>query len=231
VSSQDAHADDVLRDLLKAATEAGALPRVARAPRPAQQERYDRVLAAAIETAREGGYDAVQMRTVAQRSAVSLATVYTYFTSRDNLVFRATTIWTALLRWQLDEPTTPEGRKQPLTRAETSTRMLRAMSAEPHLMEAWARGNMTSDDQVVESLRNVDWAFWAPGAEKDSLDVGLRNHYMLVNDVLFAGVVRWAFGQRDLDEVIESVARLAASADAASDLSPRPEPRSRADGI
>src|SRR5260370_40152778 len=54
-------------------------------PRSAQQDRYERVMRATIDLAREGGYNAVQMREVAKRSGVALGTVYTYFQSRDNL--------------------------------------------------------------------------------------------------------------------------------------------------
>jgi AcrR family transcriptional regulator len=50
---------------------------------PAQQERYDRVVAAAAGVLAAGGVDAVQMKDLAQRAGVSLATLYRYFPSKE----------------------------------------------------------------------------------------------------------------------------------------------------
>lgn len=50
---------------------------------PAQQARYDRVIAAAAEALSTGGQEAVQMKDLAQRAEVSLATLYRYFPSKD----------------------------------------------------------------------------------------------------------------------------------------------------
>jgi AcrR family transcriptional regulator len=50
---------------------------------PAQQAPYDRVVAAASEVLSAGGDEAVQMKDLAQRAGVSLATMYRYFPSRD----------------------------------------------------------------------------------------------------------------------------------------------------
>jgi TetR/AcrR family transcriptional regulator, cholesterol catabolism regulator len=49
----------------------------------AQQERYDRVVATATEALSAGGKDAVQMKDLAQRAGVSLATLYRYFPSKE----------------------------------------------------------------------------------------------------------------------------------------------------
>ncbi len=54
-----------------------------------QTERRDRVLLAALSLAAEGGYDAVQMRAVAERSEVAIGTVYHYFSSKDHLLASA----------------------------------------------------------------------------------------------------------------------------------------------
>jgi TetR/AcrR family transcriptional regulator, cholesterol catabolism regulator len=50
---------------------------------PAQQARYDRVIAAAAEALSAGGQEAVQMKHLAQQAGVSLATLYRYFPSKD----------------------------------------------------------------------------------------------------------------------------------------------------
>jgi AcrR family transcriptional regulator len=59
-------------------------PTVPAAPAtPAQQARYDRVVAAAAEVLSGRGEEAVQMKDLAQRAGVSLATLYRYFPSKD----------------------------------------------------------------------------------------------------------------------------------------------------
>jgi len=50
---------------------------------PAQQTRYARVLAVAAESLSAAGGDAIQMKDLAQRSGVSLATLYRYFPSKE----------------------------------------------------------------------------------------------------------------------------------------------------
>src|SRR5256714_5943045 len=58
-----------------------------------QQARRSRVIAAALELAGEGGYDAVQMRDVAATACVALGTIYRYFTSKDHLLAAALVEW------------------------------------------------------------------------------------------------------------------------------------------
>src|SRR5256885_15341107 len=52
----------------------------------AQRERRKRILDATIALASKGGYDAVQMRTVAERADVALGTLYRYFPSKIHLL-------------------------------------------------------------------------------------------------------------------------------------------------
>ena len=51
-----------------------------------QLERRTRILLAAGELATEGGWDAVQMREVAQSADVALGTLYRYFPSKEYLL-------------------------------------------------------------------------------------------------------------------------------------------------
>jgi AcrR family transcriptional regulator len=62
---------------------------------PAQQARYDRVIAAATEVLAAGGQEAVQMKDLAERAGVSLATLYRYFPSKDYVLLAV-----ALARYQ-----------------------------------------------------------------------------------------------------------------------------------
>src|SRR6202161_3293685 len=53
---------------------------------PAQLERYDRVLTTASAILSAGGEEALQMKDLAQRADVSLATLYRYFPSKDHVL-------------------------------------------------------------------------------------------------------------------------------------------------
>jgi AcrR family transcriptional regulator len=59
-----------------------------RPPTRRQVERRARVVATATQLATEGGYDAVQMRTLSERSGVALATIYKYFDSKDQVLIQ-----------------------------------------------------------------------------------------------------------------------------------------------
>src|SRR6185503_800266 len=58
----------------------------------AQRDRRKRILDATLALASKGGYDAVQMRTVAERADVALGTLYRYFPSKIHLLVSALTL-------------------------------------------------------------------------------------------------------------------------------------------
>jgi AcrR family transcriptional regulator len=60
-----------------------------RQPPASQRARRERILDAAVELATDGGYDAVQMRAVADRADVALGTLYRYFPSKVHLLVAA----------------------------------------------------------------------------------------------------------------------------------------------
>jgi AcrR family transcriptional regulator len=58
-------------------------------PSAAQRDRRERILDASLALAAQGGYDAVQMRVVAERAGVALGTLYRYFPSKIHLLVSA----------------------------------------------------------------------------------------------------------------------------------------------
>jgi AcrR family transcriptional regulator len=64
--------------------------------------RRTRVIEVAMLMAREGGYDAVQMREVAERADVSLGTIYRYFKSKDDLLLAGLVGWVGILRRRIE---------------------------------------------------------------------------------------------------------------------------------
>src|SRR5690349_25056784 len=55
----------------------------------AQSDRRRRILDATLQLASRGGYEAVQMRAVAERAEVALGTLYRYFPSKIHLLVSA----------------------------------------------------------------------------------------------------------------------------------------------
>ena len=58
-----------------------------------QAARRTRVLEAVVDLAGEGGYDAIQVRVISERTGVSSDTIYRYFGSRDRLISVAMNEW------------------------------------------------------------------------------------------------------------------------------------------
>lgn len=176
------------------------------ASRANQQERYERILIATIELARAQGYEATQMRDVAQRSGVALATVYTYFQSRDHLVHRASVAW----NWILTETAAEYARSRTAGEDEPDgfltfvAELTRMFVAEPTMLEVWVRSTMTRDRSVTSTRMSIDWTYWARTFGND-VPPGddLEHRTLVIGDVFYAGAVRWAFGQADLDEVVD----------------------------
>ena len=68
----------------------------------AQRERRKRILDATLALASKGGYDAVQMRAVAERADVALGTLYRYFPSKIHLLVGALTMEMDQIQDKLD---------------------------------------------------------------------------------------------------------------------------------
>lgn len=207
------HADPseaVVAFAISAGADPGALHRFWTAPRKSQQTRYERILLATMEIAREHGYDAVQMRDVAARSGASLASIYTYFQSRDNLAYRAAVVWASLMlsRARVEVAGELEGlgaSEQLLARQNAQTA---AICGEPNMLALWVHSTMTDDPAVVSAQRDVHWAYWLEDSNGVIPDAEARRNLELAQDVFYARAVRWVFGQDDLESVVQSVTEL-----------------------
>ncbi|MEU1312355.1 TetR family transcriptional regulator [Streptomyces cinnamoneus] len=134
---------------------ASAAPMTPAAPMTARQEaRRRRILQATARLAGRGGFDAVQMREVAESSGVALGTLYRYFPSKVHLLV-------AVMQDQLEDlhetlrkrPPTDE---DPAARvARTLMRAFRAMQREPHLADAMVRALTFADRSVSAEVETV----------------------------------------------------------------------------
>lgn len=120
----------------------------------AQRERRRRILDATVELASTGGFDAVQMRAVAERADVALGTLYRYFPSKIHLLVSALSRELeradAMLR---DRPIPGD------TAAERVIHVLRrttrGMQGDAHLTEALTRAFMFADASVQTEIHTV----------------------------------------------------------------------------
>ena len=120
----------------------------------AQRERRKRILDATLALASKGGYDAVQMRTVAERADVALGTLYRYFPSKIHLLVSALTLEFERTQEKLD--------RRPIPGATPYDRMLyvlsrvtRTMQREPMLTEAMTRAFMFADPSAAAEVNTV----------------------------------------------------------------------------
>lgn len=119
-----------------------------------QEARRRRILEASTRLAAGGGFDAVQMREVAEESGVALGTLYRYFPSKIHLLVAVMQDQLGRLHGTLlDRPpaaSTPGERV-----AETLLRAFRALQREPLLAEAMVRAVIFADRSVREEVDTV----------------------------------------------------------------------------
>jgi TetR/AcrR family transcriptional regulator, cholesterol catabolism regulator len=117
------------------------------APEPlsrSQSARRARVLAAAMELGATGGYDAVQMRDVAQTAGVALGTIYRYFPSKDALLAAAMLAWMEDLEARVGKRA-PAGETTAARVFDVLRRAVATIERQPQLAEAVITA-LTSDD-------------------------------------------------------------------------------------
>jgi AcrR family transcriptional regulator len=168
----------------------------------AQRERRKRILDATYELAKTGGFDAVQMRAVAEQADVALGTLYRYFPSKIHLLVSA-------LGRQFDEAALRlHDREIPGdTQAErvlyVLKRMARGMQGDPKLTEALTRAFMFADSSVANEIHVVGMAMTsivthamhggvpADDAVSDE-DVAIAR---VIGDVWLSALVAWVTGR------------------------------------
>jgi AcrR family transcriptional regulator len=177
-----------------------------------QQERRARVLAAATALATEGGYDAVNMKDVAERSSVSLATVYRYFGSKDHLLAEVLVGWGDRLAGRLDDAP-PRGDSPADRVVNVLRRAARAVELEPRLAEATTAALLSRDPGVAESRAGFTAMMrgWLDVALAAAVVPDRETVIEVLEHVFFSTMVGVVTGRRDPREVgdhLERAARL-----------------------
>jgi len=159
----------------------------------AQRDRRRRIIDATIALASKGGFEAVQMRAVAERADVALGTLYRYFPSKIHLLVSG-------LGAQLDRAL-DRMRRAPIpgdTRGERMlhvlSRITRNMQRDPHLAEAMTRAFMFADtsaatevDQVARQLEEL----FTLALGKDEPSEEDKAIARVIGDVWLSNLVAW----------------------------------------
>lgn len=169
----------------------------------AQRERRRRILDATLALASQGGYDAVQMRAVADRADVAVGTLYRYFPSKVHLLV------TALAReFEAVESRADKSRLRGTTSLERLRHVLdmitMAMQRDPLLTEAMTRAFMFADASAAAEVDKVaiiiDRLLANAMVEGEPTDLDLKIA-RVVSDVWMSNLVQWLIRRASATDV------------------------------
>jgi TetR/AcrR family transcriptional regulator, cholesterol catabolism regulator len=179
-------------------------PASLRAP---QLARKKRIVAAAIDLAERGGYDAVQMRDVAKRANVALGTLYRYFPSKDQLLASVWIDWSheieaEILRQRLRGDTAAE-RIMDFVR-----RVTKALELEPMLASALVKSLLAPDVSAEESRQEMRAMLGRViDEELSEMPTGTRVDIRdIIGQVFYANIVLWVNGRMPVERLYENMA-------------------------
>jgi TetR/AcrR family transcriptional regulator, cholesterol catabolism regulator len=179
----------------------------------AQRERRQRILDATLALASKGGYDAVQMRAVAERAGVALGTLYRYFPSKIHLLVSGLAREFERDQEKLDR--TPIPGHTPYDRTiYVLGRITRKMQREPMLTEAMTRAFMFADPSAAAEVATVARLMERMltramhDGEPSADDIAIAR---VIGDVWLSNLVAWVTRRASADDVsnqLELAARL-----------------------
>ena len=161
-----------------------------------QRARRARIVEAATALLETGEYDSIQMRDVAARAGVALATVYRYFGSKEHLYAQALLDWSSSFAERADlvvaDASSDEARLRALLR-----RIIRAFERWPQMLRAEVMLQASHDPQARECYG--EWADRNVGALRAALRTLSPEDAAAVVDitgtVLGSRLREWALGR------------------------------------
>ncbi|MEV6808610.1 TetR family transcriptional regulator [Streptomyces sp. NPDC051132] len=196
------------------------MPAEASSSRPAvpalterQEARRRRILRASARLAGRGGFDAVQMREVAESSQVALGTLYRYFPSKVHLLVATMQDQLEHLHGTLRKKP-PAGDTAAERVAQTLMRAFRALQREPHLAEAMVRALTFADRSVSPEVDQVSRQTTAIILDAMGLDAPTPEQLSVVRVIehtWHSALITWLSGRASIAQVkvdIETVCRL-----------------------
>jgi len=177
----------------------------------AQRERRERILDATIALASQGGFDAVQMRAVAERADVALGTLYRYFPSKIHLL--VTALAREFERAEKVLATRTISGDTPADRVITVLRRTtRGLQGDPHLTDALTRAFMFADKSVSQEIHVVGMLLtrmltraMRPGTDEvTDDDIAIAR---VIGDVWLSALVAWVTGRSTAEETAAHMER------------------------
>jgi AcrR family transcriptional regulator len=197
-----------------------------------QEARRRSILDATTRLACRGGFDAVQMREVAETSGVALGTLYRYFPSKIHLLVATMEDQLGQLHTALRQR--PPAATAPSERvADTLLRAFRALQREPQLADAMVRALIFADRSVSAEVATVsrltttiildamgtdaatgdtgpggtDAGSGSGGTDAGGTDVdpALLSAVRVIEHTWHAALVAWLSGRSPVDQVTEDI--------------------------
>jgi TetR/AcrR family transcriptional regulator, cholesterol catabolism regulator len=159
----------------------------------AQRERRKRILDATLAIASKGGYEAVQMRAVAERADVAVGTLYRYFPSKVHLLVSALGREFERIDAKTDRTTLAGG--TPYQRLNLMVGKLnRAMQRNPLLTEAMTRAFVFADASAAGEVDHVGKLMDSMFARAMSDGEPTEDQYHIarvISDVWLSNLLAW----------------------------------------
>ena len=175
----------------------------------AQRERRQRILDAARTLASKGGYDAVQMRDVADKAEVALGTLYRYFPSKVHLLISVMREQTDALADRLE--------KRPVEGPTAADRVIALMQQatgrlqrSPSLTEAMVRALMFADASAAADVASVTesttdaitHAIHGPDREPSDEDAKIAR---VIEQVWLSSLLAWLSGRSSAAQMADDI--------------------------
>ncbi|HSV41254.1 MAG TPA: cholesterol catabolism transcriptional regulator KstR [Nocardioidaceae bacterium] len=180
----------------------------------AQRDRRKRILDATIALASKGGFDAVQMRAVAERADVALGTLYRYFPSKIHLLVSG-------LAREFEQANSNFDRR-PIPGDTPHERVMyvlgrttRSLQRDPNLTEALTRAFMFADASVANEIHVVGMhvtklmirAMQDQESPIEDIvptedDIAIAK---VIGDVWLSSLVQWVTGRASAQDVSKSM--------------------------
>ena len=169
----------------------------------------DPLIAIVVEMLDNDGYDAVQLRAVAHRARMSLATIYRRYPTRDALILAALRWWMDANRYaaiaQHDDPAPDESLYDGMMRIFRA--IFEPWEQHPEMLRAYVRAQSApGGDQLTQ--HGFDVVVPAANAVLSGCDDGFaRDMDTVLTGVIYGALNRFAAGAMEITEVMPMIER------------------------
>jgi AcrR family transcriptional regulator len=170
--------------------------------------RDDRIRQMVVEILETDGYDAVQLREVARRARMSLATIYKHYTNRDELILAA------LQKWMEDNRYSGLSRAEPVPGESLYSGLMRLLRSifepweqHPRMLTAFFRARSSPNGDVL-FRRGLDIVAPAGMAVLGGVDEAfIRDLDNVLSSMVFGLLGRFSIGEIAVTDIVPALDR------------------------